>query len=183
MRHPEWHPTEDDGTPTAWPPDVGSVLCETATHAVFVDPLASPDDVALWNWADARCAGREVVVLQTIRFHHRSADEFIARYGATTDVPDGIVALPIPLAGETLYYVPSHRALIPGDVLIADGAGELSLCPASWLDELDPPPPLADVRRALRALLTLDPELVLVSHGQPVLAGGRAALERALAHP
>lgn len=122
-------------------------------------------------------------MLQTIRFHRRSADQFIGRYGAATAVPDGVLALPVPLAGETLYFVPAHRALIPGDVLITDGAGELSLCPASWLDELDPPPALADVRGALRALLALDPELVLVSHGEPVLAGGWAALAHALADP
>jgi len=122
-------------------------------------------------------------VLQTIHYHRRSADEFIARFGARTAVPDGLLAHPVPLAAETLYFSPAHRALIPGDLLVADAAGELSLCPASWLDDLDPRPSLAGVREALRPLLALDPELVLVSHGEPLHAGGRAALERALASP
>ena len=178
--HPEWHPSEDDGTPTVWPRDVGCVLYETSTHAVFVDPLASADDARFWDWADERCDGRAVAVLTTIDYHRRNRDDFIARYGAATTAPDGVKAHPIAVATETMYFVPEHRALIPGDALIADAAGELSLCPASWLEDLDGTPDLAELGVALLPLVALDPELVLVSHGAPVLEGGRAALERAL---
>jgi hypothetical protein len=39
------------------------------------------------------------------------------------------------------------------------------------------------MRAALRPLLDLPIELILVSHGEPVLAGGREALARALQAP
>ena len=41
-------------------------------------------------------------------------------------------------------------------------------------------PELRRAGEALRVLLDLPVELVLVSHGEPVLQGGRAAIERAL---
>ena len=71
--HPEWQPADEEGTPASWPRDVGCVLYETGAHGVFIDPLATPDDGAFWSWADERCGGREVAVLETIAFHRRSA--------------------------------------------------------------------------------------------------------------
>jgi hypothetical protein len=38
----------------------------------------------------------------------------------------------------------------------------------------------AQLRKALQPLLELPVEMVLVSHGEPVLSGGREALVRAL---
>jgi hypothetical protein len=52
------------------------------------------------------------------------------------------------------------------------------VCPDSWLDERSSP---SSIRSALRPLLDLPIERVLVSHGEPVLENGRAALEGALA--
>jgi hypothetical protein len=55
------------------------------------------------------------------------------------------------------------------------------MCPSSWLRYLDGFTQ-DDLRRELRArLLDLPIEMVLVSHGEPVLRDGRAAVERALA--
>ena len=51
------------------------------------------------------------------------------------------------------------------------------LGPASWLPD---GVGLEDLARALRPALALPIERVLVSHGEPVLSGGRAALARAL---
>jgi hypothetical protein len=185
--HPEWEPTEDDGSPTAWARDVGCVLYETAEHAVFFDPLAAEDDAAFWSWADSRCRGREVVVLETIVFHRRSRDEFLARYSAATKAPQsacppqwGVESYLFPVAEETVFWIPEHRALVPGDVLLGTGGGELALCPESWLKELSATPTLADLREALNVLRALEVELVLVSHGDPALVDGRAALARAL---
>ena len=67
-----------------------------------------------------------------------------------------------------------------GDVLVGTGGGELSLCPESWLEELSAPPTLGELRTALSVLGDLDAELVLVSHGDPAIGGGRAALARVL---
>jgi hypothetical protein len=186
--HPQWHASEDDGTPTAWPREVGCVLYTTPSSAVFVDPLVPAQDAAaFWRWADERCAGREVSVLETIAYHRRSRDEVIARYTARTDVPAAVSAHPLPAVRETVYWIPEHRALVPGDSLIAAPGGDLALCPQSWLDELGPPgtapPTQADLRAALLPLCELHAQLVLVSHGEPALDGAGAALARALALP
>jgi glyoxylase-like metal-dependent hydrolase (beta-lactamase superfamily II) len=159
------------------------VLYETGSHAVFFDPLAPAADAAFWAWADERCRGRAVVLLETIHFHSRSRAEFAARYDvdAATAAPAAVVAHPIPGAQEVVYWLPEHRALIPGDTLIvSDGA--LSICPASWLDYLEAKPARSEVARALTAALgELDVELVLTSHGGPVTTDARDALARALA--
>ena len=182
-RHSEWEPVGDDGSPTVWPPDVGCVLYETASAAVLVDPLVAADgDDELWRWLDERCAGRSVTVLETIGYHRRSRDAVTRRYGASRALPPGVSAHPLPLAAETVFFVEEHRALIPGDVLIAP-AGTLEMCPESWLENLPGAPKLGELREALAPLLALEVELVLVSHGEPVLAGGRAALAGALAEP
>jgi hypothetical protein len=73
------------------------------------------------------------------------------------------------------------RALIPGDRLLGDDAGGLRLCPDSWLRYLPSGMLQPELRQALRPLLDLPVELVLVSHGDPVLADGRGAIARALA--
>ena len=54
------------------------------------------------------------------------------------------------------------------------------MCPESWLRHLGGYTQ-EDLRAGLRPLLDLPVEMVLVSHGEPVLRDGRAALERALA--
>jgi glyoxylase-like metal-dependent hydrolase (beta-lactamase superfamily II) len=119
-------------------------------------------------------------VLETIGFHRRSRDEFVDRFSAATTPPPPVIAHPLPVAEETVYWLPEHRALVPGDTLVSTPDGELSLCPPSWLDYLAGRPELGAVRDALRPLLELDVELVLTSHGEPVRAGGHAALARAL---
>ena len=179
--HPEWEADEDGADPAGWPREVGCVLYETAAHAVFIDPLAPQDDPAFWRWADEHCGGREVSVLETIRFHRRSRDEFIARYGASTTVPEGVEALALPAFEETLYWIAEHGALVPGDVLVASGGDGLRLCDASWLESVGEKPLLSELRAALSvALRGLEMDLVLVSHGEPVLAGAADALARAL---
>ena len=70
---------------------------------------------------------------------------------------------------EVLLWEPRSRALIAGDALLGDGErGEgLHPCPAGWLPESTD---LADLRRSLRPALDLPVELILPSHGEPVLA-------------
>jgi hypothetical protein len=159
---------------------VGCVLYETDGHSVFFDPLAPAGDEEFWAWAEERCSGREVVLLETIRFHRRSRDEFAARYGASRQAPPTVVPRPLPIADETLYWLPEHRALVPGDILVGID-GELSLCPPAWLAYLEAKPAPAAVAAALRdALADLDVEIVLVSHGETTDTDGCAALARAL---
>ena len=68
---------------------------------------------------------------------------------------------------------------MPGDSLIGAGDGGLRLCPADWLK--DERTDLAGLAARLEELLVLPVERVLVSHGEPVLHDGRAALARAIA--
>ena len=80
-------------------------------------------------------------------------------------------------AAEVVFWIPEHRALVPGDALLGDGAGGIRMCPESWLPGREEPRELAP---SLRPLLDLPVERVLVSHGTPVLSDGRAALAAAL---
>lgn len=179
--HPEWHPFNADGTPTGWSREVGCVLYESDATVVFIDPLAPAQDAAaFWRWADERCGGRAVSVLETIAYHRRSREQMIARYGAGTVAPSTVVAQPLARFAETVYWIPASRALVPGDCLIGTGAGELSLCPQSWIDELAPGRTLTELRDALAPLCELEAELVLVSHGEPARHDGAGALARAL---
>jgi hypothetical protein len=129
--------------------------------------------------------GRPVVVYTTIRFHRRSRDDVLRRFDATpvrraADLPQGVETIRIPRSGETMVWLPGPRALIPGDRLLGDDRGGVRLCPASWLRYLTPGISHDELREALRPLLDLPVEMVLVSHGEPVLSDASAALQRAL---
>jgi hypothetical protein len=79
-----------------------------------------------------------------------------------------------------MLWLPGPRALVPGDRLLGDDRGGLRMCPSGWLRYLQPGLTEDELREALRPLLDLPIELVLVSHGEPVLEDGGAAVERAL---
>jgi hypothetical protein len=184
-RHPDWEPEPEPESPADWPAEVGSVAYEAPDAFLLIDPLVAADET--WTTLDERVErhGRPVVVLTTLKFHRRSRDEVVAHYGASTsrarrNLPQGVETVRIRGAGETMVWLPEHGVLVPGDRLLGDGRGGLRLCPESWLRYLQSGISAADLRDALRPLLDLPVELVLVSHGEPVLAGGRAALERTL---
>jgi glyoxylase-like metal-dependent hydrolase (beta-lactamase superfamily II) len=180
-RHPAAVDDPEPGGLDDWPPDVGSVAYLAPEALVLIDPLLPEDpDAPLWSRLDELAAerGGRVAVLTTVRFHGRSCSAAIERCGATTAAPRGVE--PFETASETLLWIEEHRALVPGDLLLGDGAGGLRLCPEPWLDYLDGVT-LDTLRPRLRELLELPVELVLVSHGEPVTSGARAALERALA--
>jgi hypothetical protein len=78
-----------------------------------------------------------------------------------------------------MFWLPGVAALVPGDRLIGAPGGGLQVCPESWLDQVSVD--RAGLARLLRSLVELPIERVLVSHGEPVLRDGRAALARAIA--
>ena len=154
---------------------------------VLIDPLVPEDRPGLRRELDGlvRSHGRRVAILTTLQFHRRSRAELAERYGASTSrakttLPAGVETVQIRGAGETMVWLPEHRALIPGDRLLGDDAGGLRLCPDSWLRYLPSGMRRAELREALRPLLDLPVELVLVSHGEPVLENGREAVAAAL---
>jgi glyoxylase-like metal-dependent hydrolase (beta-lactamase superfamily II) len=189
-----------------WGEDVGSVYCETRDGVVLIDPLVpTAESERFWSALDRDVArvGGDVHVLITVFWHVRSTVAVRERYEARLwapgrgraaiarragdvtdsfkpgdDVAGGIRSLPTARASEVLFWLPEHRTLVPGDVLLGDGTGGLRMCPPSWLPEGKDHASLAE---SLRPLLDLPVERVLVSHGEPVLENARAALSSALA--
>ncbi len=189
-----------------WKQHVGCVYVETERDVCLIDALVPPEEPARF-WAaldrDVERVGGEVHVLLTVFWHARSTRELVSRYGArlwapsrakaaverragtVTDpfrrgdpLPGGIEGLDSGRSNEVVFWLPQHRALVTGDVILADDGGGVRLCPESWLPAGTGH---AELRRALRPLLELDVERVLVSHGEPVLERGGEALRAILA--
>ena len=185
--HPEWRPGAKPESPADWPEEVGSVVARVPGGVVFIDALAPEGGgEALWAQLDGLVAGAEHVwALTTIKFHRRSRDAFVARYDASTSrarssLPDGIEAIPIHGAGETMFWLADQRTLVCGDRIVGDRRGGLRLCPESWLGYLGRGMDLAGLREALMPLLELPVAAVIVSHGDPVLEGASGALRYAI---
>ncbi|HET7297026.1 MAG TPA: hypothetical protein VFI66_07770, partial [Gemmatimonadales bacterium] len=98
---------------------------------------------------------------------------------AWNEVPRGVRPRWLKGAGEIVYWLQDAGALVLGDSLLGDGHGGLTLCPESWLEEVTVD--RAGLAGLLAPLLELPLERVLVSHGEPVLEGGRGALAHAIA--
>jgi glyoxylase-like metal-dependent hydrolase (beta-lactamase superfamily II) len=186
--HPDWTPDSDFSGP------VTSTCVTAGGEVVVLDPVApEPDDGEAWARLDAAPPTAVVIVKPD---HVRDVDLFVRRYGARafgpwlfhpgdvprseivaiepgSSVPGGLVALYDGRGrAETPIWIAEHRTLVFADALTAP-RGELLVwdCPA--LAERGLP--------ALRALLDLPFERVIVSHGDPV--HDRAAYERALELP
>lgn len=180
-----------------WRQDVGCVLVEGADAVVLIDPL--PGEAGVEPLL-AAAAGRPLHVLLTVYYHARSARQLVERHGARLwstsgarrrianragppaelfepgdALPAGIEALASGRKAEVVYWLPEQRALVAGDVLLGS---PLRLCPRSWLDRGET---LDGVRDALRPVLDLPVERIVVSHGEPVLEHASAELARVLA--
>jgi hypothetical protein len=185
LAHPDWAPR------VGWPPVVASTCVESGGEVALLDPLAPPDDATeFWERIDAR-PPTLVAVLKPD--HVRHVDLFVRRYNARsfgpflfwrddipetelepiqpgTELPGGLVAVYDGRGRmETPLWLPEQRALVFADGLTAP-EGELRIWATPWHEERALP--------ALRALLELPFEHVIVSHGEPV--HDRAAYERAL---
>ena len=172
-RHPAWTPADGD----EWDADVGCVYAEIDGGIVLVDPQVPEDTEGFWRALD-----RDVerlgtpTVLTTNDDHTRSAGEIAERYGSGGRPGTGVTGFPTAYPGETVYWLEPYGALVPGDVLLGTDGGGVRVCPDSWLDGV----PREVVSASLQPLLDLPIERILVSHGEPVLADGGAALARAL---
>jgi len=196
-RHPDWHPA------TAFGREVASFALRLGEDTVVIDPLLGDGEDAL---LDDVVAG-QVTVLVTIPYHVRSAAAVAARHGgevlghadvgrrlpsatrfravaAGDDLPHGIEAFAIgsPPRKELPFWIPGASALAFGDAVVGVD-GRLRV----WVQR-----PVTEKREAWyrrRLVPTLEPllgagaERVLVTHGEPVLSGGTAALRAALAAP
>jgi glyoxylase-like metal-dependent hydrolase (beta-lactamase superfamily II) len=114
-------------------------------------------------------------------------------FAAGAELPGGLATRAARPRSEVILWDPAHRTLIAGDALVGDALGEskgrtgsesgeegaiLRLSPASWLPESTDHD---DLRAALRPLLDLPVELILLSHGAPITANAAAELKRVLA--
>lgn len=184
--HPDWDPDAEAGSSGDWPALVGCALYVQPETATLFDPLLPRQErAAFLAWLDELVGERHVSVLTTIHWHRRDREELAERYRANRTrswnaIPAGVTPKPLRGAGETMYWLPAVATLIAGDRLIGAGAGDgIALCPQSWLGQVTVD--RAGLAQLMRPLLELAIERVLVSHGEPVLHDGRAALARAIA--
>ena len=172
--HPAWTPA--DGGPDGWEQEVGCVFYEAPGAVVLFDPLVPMEDPVRFYEAldrDVEHAARPVHVLLTVNAHGRSSQELTERYsGRVGEQPEG-VEVGAEALEEFVFWIPEHAAIVAGDVLISRESG-LEV-PRAWIGD-----GYADAVEALRPLLDLPVERVLVTHGEPVLSGAHEALERAL---
>ena len=83
---------------------------------------------------------------------------------------------------EAMFFLEPWRALVTGDLLVGDDGGVR--VPVDWFPTEEQDWAREGLKERLReAIGRRDVELVLVSHGEPVLERGRDALQRALAAP
>jgi len=194
QRYPEWQPGRHSEERLGWGPEVSSFAYAGGGGTVLVDALAPPDSFEPF-WARLQDEPpRALVVMKPD--HVRSVDLFVERFGVPaygpgvfhrTDVPRAELeeiqpGSELPGGARALYdgrgrnetplHLPAQRALLFADALTAPH-GELLVWDTPWHEER--------VLPALRALLELDFEHVLVSHGEPVHT--RAAFEQALGRP
>jgi glyoxylase-like metal-dependent hydrolase (beta-lactamase superfamily II) len=185
--HPEWEHAEH------WGPEVGSVYAELPDALVMVDPLVPQDEEdRFWEALDrdVERVGKPVHVLLTVHWHERSVATVLDRYKATLWRPEEKGQLPAGVHAEVvkgsdwveaLFFLEPHRALIAGDLLIGKDGGGIEL-PVRWFPKGEQDWAEQELKPELRKRLAeLPVELVVVSHGEPVLEDGAAALERALA--
>ncbi|MFL5927887.1 MAG: hypothetical protein ACJ77E_13250 [Gaiellaceae bacterium] len=186
--YPDWHP--DAG----WPRSVTSTCIAAGGEVAVVDPMKPPPDATeVWERLDERPPTIAVILKPD---HVRDVDLFVDRYGARAfgpslfwrdnipktelegiepgaELPGGFRALYDGRGrNETPLWSPEQRALVFADAL-TEREGILRVWGTPWHEER--------VLPALRRLLELPFEHVLISHGEPV--HDRGAFERALELP
>ena len=186
LDHPDYRGDDDE-----WDGRVACTCVESGGEVALLDPLDGGDEVA------ARLDARPPTYVAILKPDHiRHVDAFTRRYEIPAygpllywrhDVPEADLR-PIrrgsELPGglrclwdgrrqlETPLWLPEQRALVFADAFTAPG-GELRVWASPAHEERALP--------ALRALLELPFELVILAHGDPV--HDRAAYERALKLP
>ncbi|MHB8060012.1 MAG: MBL fold metallo-hydrolase [Gaiellaceae bacterium] len=187
-----------------WKENVDSVSWQGADALCLIDPIVPPGKSnEFWRALDREVErlALPLHVLLTIYWHSREARAVVERYGARLwahaparspierragkasdlfrpgdPLPGGIEAFQA-RGSEVVFWIPEARALVAGDVILGAERGGLELCPESWHPKGGGH---ARVRENLSALAGLPIERVLVSHGEPLLERGGAALKRLL---
>ena len=204
-RHPEWHPGEFGAEVASFAVQAGG---DTLLVDPLLPPEGEPDRARVLEAIEGTLGDR-LAILITVPYHVRSSEELWQRYGKDAEttihghpacakrledgsafreiepgvpLPGGATAHQIgkPRRHEMPLHLPSHGALVFGDA-VAETEGRLVVWTSESVD--------AKVERfyrerfnpTLEPLLKLDFDSVLVTHGQPLLEGGKRALKDALA--
>ncbi|MBA3717963.1 MAG: MBL fold metallo-hydrolase [Actinobacteria bacterium] len=185
VEYPDWRPG------LGWGPAVWSTCVESGGEIAVLDAIAPQGD-EVWTRLDERPPTLAAVLKPD---HVRDVDLIVERYGARafgpwlfwpsnipetelepvepgSEIPGGLVALYDGRGRmETALWLPEQRALVFADALTAP-KDSLLVGATSWHEER--------VLPALRSLLDLPFELVIVSHAHSEPVHDRAAFERAL---
>ena len=192
--HPEWSVEAD------YEAEVASYAFRLPSAVLLVDPLWPEEDSEDFAWLDALARDGRLLVAVLKPDHVRDAAGLAHAYGgrvvageraageidgeapvhvlaAGDNLVDGVRALDDGRGrGETPLWVPSHHAVAFADGVRGDPDGGLRI----WSY---PAGREAAVREAVGTIAALEPDLVLVGHGDPVTTGGGAALRDALERP
>ena len=200
-RHPEWHPE-------GWGSEVACFALRTGDDTILIDPLLPPDPDPVLQLIEDNLGAR-LSILITIPLHVRSSEEIWQRFRKqakttihghpacaqrldktsgfkeidfeTNDLPAGITAHRIgkPRRHEMPLHLPSHKALAFGDA-VAEVDGKLVVWALGHVDAKMERFHRERFNPTLEPLLELDFDRVLVTHGEPIRKGGKAALRDAL---
>jgi hypothetical protein len=186
LSYPDWHEA------AGWPEVVTSTCVESGGEVAVLDALAPPEGSEIWERLDAEPPTLAVVLKPD---HVRDVDLFVRRYGCRafgpwlferqnipetelepiepgSELPGGLRALYDGRGrNETPLWIPEQRTLVFADGMTG-ADGELRIWETPHIDR---------ARGALRELLELPFEHVIVAHGEPL--HDRAAFERALELP
>jgi glyoxylase-like metal-dependent hydrolase (beta-lactamase superfamily II) len=176
-----------------WSQEVGSLAVDTDAGLTLIDPLEPPPEVrhakqvfvtVFWHARSIPDLGIEHVFAPARSVRRLKNRDVVVtdQFEPGDELPGGIRSFATARDGEAVFWLPKQKAVVVGDVLLGAGAkphatsDPLRLCPESWLDGATHD----QLRESLRALLDLPVEIVLPSHGDPVLSGGKQALEAIL---
>ena len=139
---------------------VQQILITNRNHIRWSRELQEKFDAEIrMNFADAQSE-------DMISDHNFSDGDMLAGFLKAVVIPDN------KSPGETALYWEEKKILFLGDALIGKPPGEVSLLP---------PEKYADIEKARSGIKVLDPlnfNSVLMGDGEPVLTGGKKAIER-----
>ena len=199
-RHPEWHPGE-------FGKEVACFAVDAGDDTLLIDPLLPDDSGPVFGLVDD-ILGDRLVLLVTVPYHVRSAEEIWRRYRGQTEttihghagaakrlsdtssfreidpdaeLPGGVTAHRIgkPRRQEMPLHLPSHRALVFGDAVV-EVDGSLRVWADRKIDQKVERFYRERFNPTLQPLLELDFQRVLVTHGQPVMKNGQDELRATL---
>lgn len=189
-RHYGWSTDAD------WQPLVTSTFVELGKERLIIDPIVpTPDPTEVWRRLEN---SPPTAVAITMPDHVRDISLFARRFqarafgpmfffpddlpsvklepiAADSNVPGGAVAL-YDARGrlETPFWLPEHRSIVFGDAL-TERSGELRVWNSPWHEKRELP--------ALREMLELPFERVIISHADEDPVHARSDFERALTLP